>query len=402
MGSQCNTILTLHVLPTLSSRLPADLTPTRIARALGRLRRSGADWIDLTESNPTRVGLAAPERLVRGLAGIAPRIHEPHPLGLPAAREAVAAHLGRRAEPGRVALTTGTSESYGHLFKLLCDPGDEVLTPRPSYPLFEHLTRLDGVRAVPYALEWHGRWVLDVASIRRGITGRTRAVLLVSPNNPTGSIASAAEIDALDALCHAHGLALIVDEVFGAYLLAGGRAPSVLDRSRQSLAFSLGGLSKAVGLPQVKLGWIVVDGPPPLVERALAGLELICDTYLSVAAAPQLAAGALLLAGAPLAAAIAERVRGNHAALQRLAAEHAAVDLLPVDGGWYAVVRIPATRSEEDVVLDLIERQRVVVHPGYFFDFAREAYLVVSLLPEPDRFAAGVGRMLACAAPAGN
>lgn len=381
-----------------SSRLPADLAPNRIGQAVARLRAGGGELVDLTESNPTRVGLAAPESLVRGLAAIAPRVYDPCPLGLPSAREAVAAHLsrpGRALPPERVVLTAGTSEAYGHLFKLLCDPGDEVLTPRPSYPLFEHLTRLEGVRAAPYALEFHGRWEIDLDSLRRAVTPRTRAVLLVSPNNPTGSFAASAELDAVADLCRARELALIVDEVFAPYPLADSApAPGLLDRPRDVLAFSLGGLSKSVGLPQLKLGWMAAAGPRPLVDGALAGLELICDTYLSVSAPVQLAAAELLAGGAAITKRIAERVRGNHAALQRLVAGYPAVRLLPVDGGWYAVLRIPATRSEEAVVLDLLERERVLVHPGYFFDFPREAYLVVSLLPEPRRFRAGAARML--------
>ncbi len=388
----------------LSSRLPRDLAPNPIGRAIARLRSQGADLVDLTESNPTRVGIAAPEGLVRGAAAIEPRLYEPRPLGLPAARQAVAGYLsrgGRVVPPERVVLTAGTSEAYGHLFKLLCDPGDEVLSPRPSYPLFEHLTRLEGVRAVPYALECHARWELDLDSLRRGVSRRTRAVLLVSPNNPTGSYLTQTEFDAVGALCAAHDLALIVDEVFAPYPLAPGAAgPSVLGGDRDVLAFCLGGLSKAVGLPQLKLGWIAAAGPRPAVDRALAGLELICDTYLSVATPVQLAAGRLLSEGAAVTAMIAERVRGNHAALQRLVERHPAVRLLPAEGGWYAVVQIPATRSEEDVVLDLLESERVLVHPGYFYDFSREAFLVVSLLPEPRRFGAGAARMLSRAAPA--
>ena len=389
-----------------SSRLPADLAPNRIGQAVARLRGTGADFVDLTESNPTRVGFAAPEGLVRGMAAVAPRVYDPRPLGLPDARAAVAAHLsraGRVVASERVVLTAGTSEAYGHLFKLLCDPGDEVLIPRPGYPLFEHLTQLDGVRAVPYALECHARWEIDLDSLRRAVTRRTRAVLLVSPNNPTGSFATAAELDAVAALCRKHDLALIVDEVFAPYPLTdAGAGPSVLDGSRDALAFSLGGLSKSVGLPQLKLGWIVATGPPPLVDRALAGLELICDTYLSVTTPVQLAAGDLLAGGAEVTARIAERVRANHAALRALVARHPAVRLLPADGGWYAVVRIPATRPEEAVVLDLLERDRVLVHPGYFFDFPREAFLVVSLLPEPQRFLAGAATILAKVSDAGG
>ena len=368
-----------------------------------RLRGGGAELVDLTESNPTRVGIAAPEGLVRGTAAIEPRLYKPQPLGLPAARRAVAAHVsraGRAVPPERVVLTAGTSEAYGHLFKLLCDPGDEVLTPRPSYPLFEHLTRLEGVRAVPYTLECHARWELDLDSLRRGVGRRTRAVLLVSPNNPTGSYVTEAELDAVGTLCAAHDLALIVDEVFAPYPLTPGAAgPSVLDGDRDVLAFCLGGLSKAVGLPQLKLGWIAAAGPRPAVDRALAGLELICDTYLSVATPVQLAAGRLLADGAAVTAhasrsacaATTPRCSSWWSAIRRPGCCRS-------EGGWYAVVQIPATRSEEEVVLDLLERERVLVHPGYFYDFSREAYLVVSLLPEPHLFGAGAARMLERAA----
>ena len=386
-----------------SSRIPAELAPNRIGRAVSRLRAARAGLVDLTESNPTRVGFRFPAGLPGGAPGPEVQVYRPAPLGLPTARAAVAAHLarpGRPVAPERVVLTASTSEAYGFLFKLLCDPGDAVMVPRPSYPLFEHLTRLEGVRALPYAIEYyghHGRWELDVGGLRQALTSGTRAVLLVNPNNPTGSFVSPGELDAVARICREHDLALVADEVFGAYPLNGAApAPSVLDRPRRDvLAFSLGGLSKAVGLPQLKLGWIVVDGPPPAVERALAGLELIGDTYLSVAAPVQLAAGTLLAEGAAVTAQIAARVRANYAALRRRVARHPALGLPAVEGGWYAVLQIPATEPEEAVVLDLLERDRVLVHPGYFFDFPREAFLVMSLLPAPDAFEAGVGRVLA-------
>ena len=389
-----------------SSRIPADLAPNRIGRAVARLRAGQADLIDLTESNPTRVGFDVPPGLLRRMAGPPVAAYEPAPLGLPAAREAVAAHLargGRAAAPERVMLTAGTSEAYGFLFKLLCDPGDAVMAPRPSYPLFEHLTRLEGVAALPYALEHHGRWEIDLAGLEAALTPRTRAVLLVNPNNPTGSFVSAGELDAVARLCRARGLALIVDEVFGAYPMDGAApGPSALDRQPDVLTFSLGGLSKAVGLPQLKLGWIVAGGPRPVLARALAGLELIGDTYLSVAAPVQAAAPALLAEGAAMTARIAARVRANYAALRRIVARHPAARLPAVGGGWYAVLQIPATEPEETVVLDLLERERVLVHPGYFFDFPREAFLVVSLLPAPDAFEAGAARVLARVAAAGG
>ena len=297
-------------------------------------------------------------------------------------------------------LTASTSEAYAVLFKLLCSPGDAVLVPRPSYPLFEHLTRLEGIDAVPYALEYDGCWEINLASLREGITPRVRAILVVNPNNPTGSFVSTSDLETLMSLCREHELALIADEVFGVYPLSEtARGPSVFDRPVQGLTFGLGGLSKAVGLPQVKLGWIAASGPTPLVEQALSRLELICDTYLSVGTPVQLAAAHLLEAGTAVTAQIAARVRRNYSTLRTVVDRHPAAQLLRVDGGWYAVVQVPATQSEEALVLEVLERERVLIHPGYFFDFPREAFLVLSLLPEPAAFEDAADRTLAHAAP---
>ena len=389
-----------------SSRVPADLATNRVGRALDRLRSERVDIIDLTESNPTRVGLTFPQDLLAGLGGSDALVYRPEPLGLPTARAAVSAYLGRHdlaVEPERVVLTASSSDAYGHLFKLLCNPGDAVMVPHPSYPLFEHLIRLEGVTATPYALEYHGRWDVNMADLQGRVTPRTRAVLMVNPNNPTGSFVSAVEFEAIMALCREHDLALIVDEVFGLYPIeVHPRGPSVLDHPPTVLTFSLGGLSKSVGLPQLKLGWIAVGGPRPLVTRALARLELICDTYLSVATPVQLAVGDLLERGTAVTAQIAARVRHNYARLQEVSARHPATRLFPVDGGWYAVVQVPATRSEEAIVLDLLEHERVLAHPGYFFDFPREAFLVVSLLQEPSAFEDAISRVLAHASGGGG
>lgn len=384
-----------------SSRFPGALTTNRLGRLLTRLRERGTEIVDLTASNPTRVGFPAPPELLHGLTGPEAGVYRPAPLGMPAARAAVADHLRRvelAVDPARVVLTTSTSEAYGHLFKLLCDPGDAVLIPRPSYPLFDHLTRLEGVVPVSYALEYHGRWQVDLSTVEAGFRpapSATRAVLVVNPNNPTGSFVAARELEAILGLCQEHQAALIVDEVFGPYPMTGGRrGPSVLDHPTDTLTFVLGGLSKALGLPQLKLGWIAVAGPPPLADEALARLEMICDTYLSVGSPVQVAAPRLLQEGNSRTAAIARRIRDNHGTLQRLVADYPAAQLLTVEGGWYAVVQIPATASEEAVVLDLLEHDRVLVHPGYFYDFPREAFLVVSLLPPPAVFAEGATRML--------
>src|SRR4051812_47246616 len=380
-------------------RVPDDRAPTRLARAL-TAARAARPLLDLTISNPTRAGIAYPPDLLETLADPASLTYRPEPLGLEDARAAVSEVYARRGlaiDRERIVLTASTSEAYSLLFKLLCDPGrSQVLTPVPSYPLFDHLARLDGVGQRRYALEYHGTWTIDRESLDRGWTDDTRALLAVSPNNPTGSALTAEDADELVARCASRGAALIVDEVFWDYPLRGALTEPPALQSPRSLVARLGGLSKSVGLPQVKLGWIALDGPADLVAQALDRLELIADTYLSVSTPVQVAARSLLRAGDAVRAEILARVRGNDAAIRRLAGASAAVDVLPADGGWSAVVRVPATRSEEALALELLERSSVVVHPGYFFDFAHEAFLVISLLPEPDVFARGVARMLEC------
>ena len=384
-----------------SARVPV-LRVNRVAGELARLRAEGRRFDDLTVSNPTRVGLPYPPGLLAPLAAPEALAFDPAPFGIPAAREAVAAYLagrGVRVHPDRIVLTASTSEAYGLLFKVLCDPGDSVLVPQPSYPLFEHLTRLEAVEALAYRLEHYGRsrWEIDVDGLARAVGARTRAVLLVNPNNPTGSFVRPDELAAVRAVALRRGLAIICDEVFQDYPMeaaAPGR-PGALAADADVLTFTLGGLSKSAGLPQLKLGWILVGGPDGLAARACERLELVCDTYLSVAAPVQLAAGALLDGSRPVADAIRRRVRANHAALRRLADGFPACRVLRVEGGWYAVVQVPAIRSEEDLVIELLRRDRVRVHPGYFFDFPREAFLVLSLLPSPGVFADASARVLA-------
>jgi len=381
-----------------STRVPSDLTPNRLSAAIARLRDSRARFDDLTESNPTRVGIAYPSRLLEALAQPSALSYAPEPFGLPSARDAVVGDFRRRGMSvprERVVLTASTSEAYSMLFKLLCNPGDEVLVPAPSYPLFEHLAALDSVRPRAYQLEYHGAWSLDIDGLRRATGERTRAVIVVSPNNPTGSYLKRAELDALEIHCRAHGLALVGDEVFAEYVLDAelARTSSVLAQ-RQALAFSLGGLSKGLGLPQLKLGWMVAAGPEELVRPALERLELICDTYLSVATPVQAGLPALLRDGAAIRTGIRERVTRNYRALLEAAPHYPSVDVLPAEGGWYAVVQVPSMQSEESLVLQLLEQDRVLVHPGYFFDFPREAFLVLSLLPRPEVFDRAVTRVL--------
>lgn len=380
-----------------STRVPADRSPTRLARALAAARQR-RPLIDLTITNPTRVGLPYPADLLAPLADPASLTYRAEPFGLESAREVVAgtyAERGLAVDRERIVLTASTSEAYSILFKLFCDPGtSDVLTPVPSYPLFDHLARLDGVAQRRYALAFHGAWTIDRASLDRAWSPGTRAVLTVSPNNPTGSVLHGDDADELVTRCAAGGAALVVDEVFRDYPLDGAIVdPSAL-RSPSCLVARLGGLSKSVGLPQVKLGWIALDGPADLVADALDRLELIADTYLSVSTPVQIAAPSLLRAGRAVHDAILARVRANYAALRQFVRASPVVDVLPAEGGWSAVLRVPAIRSEEELVLDLLERDAVVTQPGYFFDFAHEAFLVISLLPDPQDFGRGIERLL--------
>jgi hypothetical protein len=420
------------------------LTPNRLTDAVRALRSAGRPIIDLTLSNPTRAAFEYPRDLLAPLADSRALVYRPEPLGLPAARSAVAADYARRGisiAADRVVLTASTSEAYSLLFKLLCDPGDEVLVPRPSYPLFEHLARLDAVACRSYDLEYLQRlwepasrlrsrvlpasygvarrsaggakaaagsgppeggphngsnWAIDFDSIEQAWSERTRAVLAVSPNNPTGSFITRDELARLAALAAAHGAALIVDEVFADYELTPGAAAAagrVLDQ-RAALAFSLGGLSKSIGLPQAKLAWIAVAGPDAMAGSAIEHLEFAADTYLSVSTPVQVAARGLLARGAGIRAQIQERVRGNYRHLLDRSGAVPACGVMQADGGWYAVLRVPSLGSEEELVLTLLERDGVLTHPGYFFDFPSESYLVVSLLVPEAAFVEGVTRVL--------
>jgi alanine-synthesizing transaminase len=388
-----------------SSRVPRELGPNRLTRVVQRVRAAGGTLLDLTLTNPTAAGIEYPASLLGALADRAAERYDPSPLGLPGARAAVATDYARRAidmAPERIVLTASTSEAYSLLFKLLCEPaGDAAMVPVPSYPLFDHLTRLDGVTPIAYRLEYHGRWAVDLDTVDAGWTDRVRAVLAVSPNNPTGSILTGAELDALARRCADRDAALILDEVFADYPLTAAPVAPVASgfsgthaSAPPCLTFRLGGLSKSAGLPQVKLGWIGVNGPDALVRGALDRLELICDTYLSVATPVQAAAPRLIEEGASVRQRIVERVRTNFESLRALSAAHPSVELLRGDAGWSAVLRVPSTRSEEDLVLELLEQDGVLVHPGFFFDFPHESFLVVSLLPEPAAFFEGIRRMM--------
>jgi len=353
----------------------------------------------LTNSNPTRAGFDYPADLLAPLADPSALAYDPQPLGALAARSAVA-HDYRRHDldvsPERVVLTASTSDAYSQLFKLLADAGDEVLVPRPSYPLFEHLTALDLVVARPYDLEYHGVWSIDFASIERALSPRTRAVLIVSPNNPTGSFVAAGELDRLVDVCRRHDAALIADEVFADYELHPGaaRAAGRALARNEVLSFTLGGLSKSVGLPQLKLGWIAIAGPELAVRPALERLELIGDTYLGVSTPVQAAAAHVLTAGADVRRQIADRVRANYRSLQTSVTAVPSCGVLRTDAGWSAVIQVPALEPEEDFVEHLLTGSGVLAHPGHFFDFPHESFLIVSLLTPHRDFVEGVGRIL--------
>jgi hypothetical protein len=383
----------------LSARTGWDLTANRLSSLVAARRRAGARLLDLTETNPTRVGIAYPPGLLAPLADPASLRYDPVPRGLDSAREAIAADYRRRGasvDASRLVLAASTSEAYTWLFKLLCDPGDAVLVPRPSYPLFEYLARLESVAALPYDLSYDGQWHLGPEAVREAVTPRTRAVVVVSPNNPTGSYLKRAEADALLSLAAERGLAVISDEVFADYAFGPDpRRVPTLAEDGPSLTFSLGGLSKSCGLPQLKLAWIAVTGPERSRASALARLEVVADTYLSVSTPVQRAAPALLARLSELQPPIAERVRTNREALRRRLGSGGPASILDTEGGWSAVLQVPATESEEERVVRLLDEHDVLVHPGYFFDFPREAYLVLSLLPPRDVFDEAVGRITA-------
>lgn len=389
--------------PRRSTRLPRDLAPNRLSAAITRTRASGRSILDLTESNPTRVGLPYPADLLASLGASEALHYDPQPFGRLSARAAVADDFARRGvvvPPNRICLAASTSEAYSWIFKLLCEPGDRVLVPRPSYPLFEHLTALECVEAAPYELELHGAWRIDVAALARQIDERVKAVLVVSPNNPTGSVLHRDELEALADVCAARGMAIVGDEVFADYRLDGELpAQSVVEQS-SALAFALGGLSKSVGLPQVKVAWMALGGPEAAVAEAAAGLEIIADGFLSVSTPAQVALPQLLARGAAVRAAIRTRLSRNLSALRQATASVPATTLLAPVGGWSAVVQVPSIGGEERLVLDLLEHDGVLVHPGYFFDFPREAFVVVSLLVPPDVFDPAIARLLARVAEA--
>jgi alanine-synthesizing transaminase len=374
-----------------SHRLPFHLARNRVAAAIAQRRDEELPILDLTESNPTRAGIEYPAtEILAGFQNPQCLVYDPSSNGLSSARRQVAQLYG--VSHDRVVLTASSSEAYSWLFKLLCDPGDEVLTPRPSYPLFEHLAALEAVQIRQYPLRYHDGWFIDFDPLEAAIHDRTRAIVVVNPNNPTGSYLKQGELDRLRSICRRHGLALISDEVFSDYELApdGLRSLTCVD---DVLTFCLGGLSKMVGMPQMKLGWIVAGGPPQMLSDALAGIDLIADNFLSVGTPVQFALPRLLGVREGVQSQIISRLRENLEFLRSAVASHDAFRLLDVEGGWYAILRVPRVRTEEEWTLALLERG-VLVQPGYFYDFEAEAYLVLSLLTRCEIFRPGVEMIL--------
>ena len=415
-----------------SVRTSWDLTPNPLAIRLEEMRGAGSAIIDLTEPNPTRCGFDYPdERILRAISDPSGLAYDPDPRGLRSAREAVARELSRfrrgrevvaleqsrlaqtpeehgsgaearsrSVDPASIVLSSGTSEAYSWLFKLLCEPGDQVLVPAPSYPLLDFLAHLENVELTHYPIRYDGRWHVDLERIGALCAPRTRALVIIQPNNPTGSFLSADELAKLTAILCARGVALISDEVFIDYRFdsAAPAIPSGLDehdRSREAgLRFVLGGLSKSAGLPQMKLAWIAVAGPSEKKDAALQRLEMIADTFLSVNTPVQVGLSRLLDAGKSVREQILARVRANRRALLGLERSASCWGCLDAQAGWYAVLRLPRLHSDDEWCLHLLERERVHAHPGHYYSFPVDGHIVLSLLPRPEEFLEGITRIV--------
>lgn len=374
-----------------------DFAPNRLSEALARHRAAGKPLFDLTASNPTRCGFDYDGKaILQALSNPASLVYEPNPRGLEIARRAVAAYYAARGADiaqEDIFLTASTSEAYSFVFRTLCNPGDELLIPAPSYPLLDFLAGIQDVKLTRYALVYDHGWHIDFHALERVITPRTRGVIAVHPNNPTGHFCKAEDSAKLSEIASARPLALIVDEVFLDFALTANQVPTFA-ANRRALTFTLSGLSKISGLPQMKVAWLVVSGPEPRKSQALARLEVIADTYLSAATPAQLATPVLLEQRTRFQPQLMARVRANLAELDRQLSGQKFCSRLVTEGGWYAVLRVPATRSGEDLALELLTTKNVYVHPGHFYDFPGDGYLVVSLIPPELEFAEGVRRLL--------
>ena len=379
-----------------ASRTNWNLKPNRLSEALERHKASGRRLLDLSASNPTECGFNydAPA-IMQALATPAALQYHPDPRGLKSARLAVVDYYTERGEHVSVddlLLTASTSEAYSFIFRLLCNPGDELLIPTPSYPLFDFLADVNDVKLARYPLFYDHGWHIDMHALKQAVTPRTRGIIVVHPNNPTGHFTRPEEVEQLNQICSTNQMAVIADEVFLDFSLAAKQKGFVSNTG--ALTFTMSGISKISGLPQMKLAWLVASGPEALRREAVARLEMIADTYLSLNAPIQLAAPVLLQQRAAFQQQLMVRVRTNLAELDAQLTREKRFDRLNVEGGWYAVLRVPATRPDEDLAIDLLEKHGVYVHPGHFYDFPGDGYLVVSLITPEQDFHEGVGRIL--------
>src|SRR6267154_713575 len=395
-GRPCSPIMMRFQM--FAKRTNWNMTPNQLSEALAAHRAAGKPLIDLTVSNPTKCGFEYDSSaILDALRNPVALAHEPNPRGLESARRAVAGYYADREETVSaedIFLTTSTSEAYSYVFRTLCDPGDELLIPSPSYPLFDFLADIQDVSLVRYPLLYDHGWQIDFHAMEQAITPRTRGVIVVHPNNPTGNFVKSAEMAKLNAICSARDIAIIADEVFLDFVLDGS-LPASFAANHGAATFTLSGLSKISGLPQMKAAWLVVGGPQQWKSEALARLEVIADTYLSENAPVQLAIPRFLEQRHGFQRQVMSRVRRNLAELDRQLAGQKAVSRLKVEGGWCAVLRVPATRSDEDLATGLLTTHGVSVHPGHFYDFSSEGVIVVSLLVPEMQFGRGISEVLA-------
>ncbi len=386
-----------NILSMFSRRTRWNLETNPFSLAIQEHQRSGRELLDLSASNATAVGLQFDRQaILRSLASPESLSYDPQPRGLLVARDSVSKYyreLGVELTPDRLILTTSTSEAYSYVFRLLCDPDDEVLIPTPSYPLFEYLAQIQDVKLVPYELVYDHGWQVDFHSLQQAATARTRAVILVNPNNPTGSYVKSHEFQQLNEFCREKSLAVIADEVFFDFNLSGKSYPS-LAGNRDVLTFTLSGLSKISGLPQMKVAWVAASGPEELVSPSLERLEVIADTYLSMNAPIQHAIPELLEHRRTFQSQLTERLHHNLAELDRQLSTQTLCRRLEVEGGWYAILRVPVTRTDEQLAIELLQKEDVLVHPGHFFDFGFDGYLILSLMTPEPTFAEGLRRLL--------
>lgn len=382
-----------------SKRTNWKLTPNALTLAQREMAAAGREVLDLTASNPTRVGLNYDSEAITGsLAQAAGLDYEPQPKGMLVARQAVSDYYREQhntfsVSPENIILTSSTSEAYFHLFHLLCNPDDRVLVPKPSYPLFDFLAGLSDVKLIPYPLIYDHGWQIDFVSLYKAVDHRTRAVVLVHPNNPTGSYVHENEFRPVNAFCREYNLALIVDEVFLDYA-HDGASRRTFAANPDALTFTLSGLSKVSGLPQMKLAWIASSGLEGQVAAAMDRLEIVADTFLSLSTPVQLASPVLLKQRKNIQPALLDRLRANLEELDRQLLPSSGCKRLETEGGWYAVLRVPVTQSDEELAVKILRGCSVLVHPGHFYDFPQDGYLVLGLITAIDRFREGVKRIL--------